>query len=130
MEKKEKKSRLAGIPAWALSLMTLFAISILFGILEDPKSPGFSTIQIIGYTFCTILNTVACYIICRIHPKSIWYTPVICSVVSIMAIIMYLLTNLSTLSELIFWVGYFILSVFGAILGSVIGRSRLIKQNN
>ncbi|MBL7105474.1 MAG: hypothetical protein ISS18_14190 [Bacteroidales bacterium] len=122
MEKKVKKSRLAGIPAWALSLMTLVALIILLSILEDPKNPGYSTIQIIGYTFGVILITVACFIICRTHPKSVWYTPVICNAVGIMAIIMYVFTDLSTLSELIHWVSSCVISVIGAVIGAKIGR--------
>ncbi len=122
MEKEAKKSRLAGIPAWALSLITLIALIILLVLLEDPKNPDLSTIQIIGYTFCVILVTLACFIICRTHPKSIWYTIVICNLVSIQAIIVYIFTDLATLSELIFWVSIFVLSITGAIVGARIGR--------
>ena len=125
MEKKEKKSRLAKIPAWALSLMTLIALFILLSILEDPKSPSLSTIQIIGNIFSVILITAACFIICRTHPKSVWYTPVICNAVGILAIIMYIFTDLSTLSELIFWGSSIVLSVIGAIIGAIIGRRKI-----
>ena len=127
MGKKVKKSRLAGISAWAMSLMTLFILIILLILLEDPKSPGLSTIQIIGYIFCVILIVGACFIICMTHPKSVWYTPVICNAVSIMAIIVYIFTDLSPLSELIFWGSVFVLSVIGAIVGAKIGRG-IINQ--
>ena len=129
MEKQANKLRLARIPAWALSLMTLVALGILMGLLEDPKSTGFSTIQIIGYTFFVILNAIACFIICRTHPESVWYTPVICNVVGIFAILMYVFTNLSTLSELILWVSSIVLSMTGAIIGARIGRRRINQVN-
>ena len=127
MRNKTIKSGLAGIPAWALSIMTLFALFILLFILEDPKSSSLSTFQIIGYTICVILITTACFIICRTHPKSIWYTPIICNAVGIMAIIMYVFTDLTPLSELIFWGSSCILSVIGAIVGARVGRS-IINQ--
>ena len=59
--------------------------------------------------------------------KNIWYTIVICNAVSIQAIIVYIFADLSTLSELIFWVSSFVLSIIGAIVGARIGR-RLIDQ--
>ncbi len=127
MEEKAKKSRLAEFPAWALSLTTLVAVIILISILEDPKSPNLSTIQIIGYIFCVIFLTVSCFIICRVHPKSVWYTPIICNAVGAMAIIVYIFTDLSQLSELIFWVSSFVLSAIGAVVGAIIGR-RVISQ--
>ena len=79
MEKKAKKSRLAKIPAWALSFIALVALIILLFILEDPKSTGLSNMQIIEYAICIIFITIACFIICRIHPRSVWYTPFICN---------------------------------------------------
>ncbi len=125
MEKKVKKSLLARISAWAMSLMTLFILIILLCLLEDPKSPSLSTIQIIGYIFCAILIVGACFIICMTHPKSVWYTPFICNAVSIMAIIMYVFTDLAPLSEFIFWGSVFVLSVVGANVGAKIGRGRI-----
>ena len=129
MEKKAKKSCLAGIPAWAWSLMTLFVLIILLVILEDPKNDGYySTIQIIGYAFCAILITAACFFICRKYPKSVWSTSAICNAVSILGIIMYIFTPWAPLSETIIWVGIFVLSVIGAIVGARIGRS-IAKQS-
>jgi len=125
MEKKAKKSRLAGIPAWALSLLTLVVFIILMSIFEDPKSTSLSTFQIIGYVISVIWLTVACFFICKTFPKSIWYTPVICNAVFIQAIIVYIFTDLSTSSELIFWVSSCVLSVIGAIIGATIGRRRI-----
>ena len=129
MGKKAKKSRLAGIPAWAWSLMTLFVLIILLAPLEDPKNDGYySTIQIIGYAFYAILITVACFFICRKYPKSVWSTSAICNAVSILGIIMYIFTPWAPLSETIIWVGIFVLSVIGAIVGARIGRRRINQE--
>jgi len=130
MEKKVKKSRLAGIPAWALSLMTLVVVIILLVILEDPKNPGYSTIQIIGYTFCAVLITAACFFICWTHPKSVWYTPVICNAVGIIGLIANIgltiaVPDYSTpLSDTVLWVSIGVISVTGAIVGAKIGRRK------
>lgn len=129
MEKKAKKSCLAGIPAWAWSLMTLFVLIILLVILEDPKNDGYySTIQIIGYAFCAILITAACFFICRKYPKSVWSTSAICNAVSILGIIMYIFTPWAPLSETIIWVGIFVLSVIAAIVGARIGQRRINQE--
>ena len=122
-----KKSRLSGIPAWALSLMTLLALFIPLAILEDPKSTGLSTIQIIGYISCVILIAGACFFICRTHPKSVWYTPVICNALGIVAIFVYIFTDVSSLAEFMYWGSCFVLSIIGAILGAKVGRGR--KEN-
>lgn len=136
MGKKAKKSRLAGIPAWALSLMTLVVLIILLVILEDPKNPGFSTIQIIGYTFFAIWITAACFFICRKYPKSVWYTPVICNAVGILGLIANITLTIAVpdydtpLSETILWVSICVISVIGATIGAKIGRRRIEKVNN
>ncbi len=122
--KKAKKSRLAGIPAWAWSLMTLFVLIIFLVITEDPKNDGFySTTQIIGYVFYAILITGSCFFICRKYPKSIWLTSAICNSVGILGIIMYIFTPWAPLSETLIWVGILVLSVIAAIIGARTGRS-------
>ena len=123
MEKKTKKSRLAGIPAWALSLMTFFVSVGLFG-LPLPESVD----TIIGLIIYIILLPTACLIICKTHPKSVWYTPLICN-----AFIIYLLISVSfsyhpDLTLLIFLSGCIVLSVIGSFIGAKIGR-RLINQS-
>ncbi len=42
-----------------------------------------------------------------------------------MAVIVYVFTDLSNLSEFIFWVSIGVLSVTGAIIGARIGRHRI-----
>ena len=119
MKKKAKKSRLAGIPAWALSLMTFFLSVGLFG-LPLPESIE----NIFGLIIYVIFLPAACFIICKTHPKSIWYTPFICN-----AFIIFLLISVSSsnpeLTFLIFLSACIVLSVIGAFVGARIGRRKI-----
>ena len=129
MGKKARKSHLAGIPAWALSLITLIVsfllLFILASILGSLKIFSENSSELIAYIFYDILIAVACFIICRTHPKSVWYTPVICNVPCIIAAFVEPNFWVSPLG-IVFGSG-FVLSVIGAIVGARIGR-RLINQ--
>ena len=127
MEEKVKKSRLSGIPAWALSLMTFFATIGLFELLEHIPIPdsiksidSFDIEFIIVAIIYSILLTIACFIICKTHPKSIWYTPLICNAFFIFIVIM-------DPEIWIFTVSIFTLSVIAAFFGARIGR---LKTNH
>ena len=124
MEKKAKKSRLAGIPAWALSILTLIALIIIMSVFHDPFGHGDSTFEITGYILWDILITTACFMICRTHPQSVWYTPVICNAIGIASVIIpvFYPEYWPALPELIFWTSSIILSAAAAIIGAKIGR--------
>ena len=122
MKKETKKSRLAGIPAWALSLMVFFASVGLFAL----PSPESIDTNIFGLIIYVILLPAACFIICKTHPKSIWYSPFICNAFIIFSLISVLNAN-QDLTLLIFLSACIVLSVIGAIVGARIGR-RLINQ--
>ena len=129
MGKKAKKSGLAGIPAWGLSLMTFFVsiilLFILASLLVSLKIISDNSSELIAYIFYDILIAIACFTICRTHPKSVLYTPLICSLPCIIA----------AFAEPNFWVSPlgivlgsgFVLSVMGAIIGASIGR-RLVNR--
>jgi hypothetical protein len=126
---KTKKSHLAGIPAWALSLITFIVTTVLLFILAalldslEIFNNNFS--EVLACIFYGTVIAIASYIICRIHPKSFWYTPVICNASCIIAAV----------AEPSFWTselgivlgGSFVISIAGAIIGARTGR-RLIKQ--
>jgi hypothetical protein len=131
MEKEAKKSGLARVPAWVSSLIILTVGVILLILLNDPSSSSLSTTQTLGWIGYAILVTIACFFICKAHPKSVWYTPVICNAMGIMALI----SNISYAIVLLIagrdvgisstdW--YFIvgilLSASAAILGARTGR--------
>ena len=73
-----------------------------------------------------IILPAACFIICKTHPKSIWYSPLICNAFIIFSLITVSYSN-PDLTLLIFLSGCIVLSVIGAIVGARIGR-RLINQ--
>jgi len=122
MGEKTLKSHLAEIPAWGLSGLTVVISLILLFILYDETSSSNSSILIIGAIFFDVFITIACYIICRTHPKSVWYTPIICNALIISSIIFkepYMTTSL--------WIWIIlgsgiVFSVIGAIVGARIGR--------
>jgi len=121
MEKNVKKSRLDRIPAWGLSII-IFVVSIISAfVFEHVTIPGYSTLGIIGSIFYVVLIPVACFVICMIHPKSVWYTPFICNPVGLLGTIFHPLAW-TTLSEYLLWVSSLVLSVLGAIIGAKIGR--------
>ena len=122
MEKKAKKSRLAGIPAWALSLMTFFASLLLFG-LELPLPESIDP-NIFGLIIYVVFLPAACFIICKTHPKSIWYTPLICNTWIIISLIMVAKSN-PVLAFIILLSACVVLSMIGAFVGARIGRRKI-----
>lgn len=131
MVEKVKKSPLAGVPAWALSILTLVALITLGSIFHDPFGHGDSTFEIIGYIVWDVLITAACFIICRAHPKSVWYTPIICNAVGVVSVIVPIIypEYWPPLSEWIFWSSSIVLSVIGAIIGAKIGQRKIDQAN-
>ena len=124
--KKVKKSRLSRIPAWALSLLIFFASLGLFGLRLPESIEGAIDINILVLIIYVIFIPAACFIICRIHPKSIWYTLLICNAWVIFSLIGVSYSN-PDLTFLILLSGCIVLSVIGALVGARIGQ-RLINQ--
>ena len=125
MEKKVNESRLAKIPAWALSLIILVVSLIVVTVLgESITLPDSSPLGIIGSIFYVVLVPVACFIISMIHPKSVRYTPFICNPTALLGTILHPFFW-TTLPEYLIWASSFVLSVLGAIVGAKIGRHRI-----
>lgn len=118
---KKEGSYLDIYPAWAWSLLAFFISIILLFIIDNQR--GF--FEIIANIFYFTFIAIACFFICRAHPESVWYTPVICNILGFVAIIVFVFTDLSESSELIFWIGSFVVSVIGAIIGAKIGRRKI-----
>ena len=125
---------MAGIPAWALSLMTLFSLILLLSIGEDPLAAILGTNQIVAWIIYNIFLTVACFIICNAHPKSIWYTPIISNAVMVIGLIANTIENIfssdfgTTSVEWLFLISSIVLSFAGAITGAMAGRGRFNRQ--
>ena len=126
MEKKAKESRLAGIPAWALSLLIFFASIGLFGLRLPESIEGSINTSILLFIIYVIFLPAACFIICKTHPKSIWYTPLICNVFVIFSLITVSFSN-PELTFLILLSACIVLSVIGAFIGAKIGRRKTNK---
>ena len=127
MEKKAKKSRLAGSPAWALSLLTFFASVGLFALqLPESIEKSIDT-NILLFIIYVIFLPAACFIICKTHPKSIWYTPLICNAFVIFSLIIVSYSN-PELTFIILLSACIVLSVIGAIVGAKIGRRKIRQQ--
>lgn len=120
MKNKAKKSRLFEISAWAWSLMTFLATIGLWVLLDYIPFPGYISTEIGGVIIYVVFLTVACFLICRTHPKSVWYTPLICNALVIFIVIMD-----PDIWARIIMIGMIVLSVAGAIVGARIGRSRI-----
>jgi hypothetical protein len=139
MVKEAKKSPLAGIPAWGLSIITLFGspfLLIALGGIGSLIGLSSNSSEIILCSLYPILIALVCFIICRTHPKSVWYTPIICNAYLIIPAI--LDSNFWTITfwTTSYWTGTpkiwmfhcaFVLSVIGAIIGAMIGK-RVINQ--
>jgi uncharacterized membrane protein YeaQ/YmgE (transglycosylase-associated protein family) len=124
MENKQKKSVFSGIPSWALSVFTLMGATIvLFGLGEGlvPAIKAYVNIgESIAYLIFDLIITVCCYFIVKQNPKSIWYVPLICNAVGIIA----------ALIEPTFWktslwmlfCGGWALSLIASIIGAKTGK--------
>lgn len=142
MEKTVKKSRLAGVPAWALSLLTSFA-TIGYVIIEsnlamkrelaDQGRVFIGPVRLSVFSdfmmFIVIIPTVI-FIICRTHPKSVWYTPVLANAYGLGMGCMVLLSFIFhwdpiSFSDWLLWGGTCVLSITGAIIGARTGRRRI-----
>ena len=127
-----KTTGLAGIPAWGLSLMTFFGSFLLALFLNDEsasQTPGYSPMELLAPVLFVIVIAGASFLICRTHPRSVWYTPLICNGFGIIAIILAIFTRhkFTTAEPWILWGSSLLLSIVGAIVGSRVGQ-RTNKQ--
>jgi hypothetical protein len=132
MKTKEKKSFLAGIPSWALALLTLFvATSIMFGVGEG-LVPNLKireeTGDALSYGLYGIIIAVCCYFIIKKNPKSFWYVLLICNAVVI----------LDAIARPDFWIrtsmwipmcGGLVLSIITSIIAARLGKRKAISDN-
>lgn len=120
MKNKAKKSLFVRTPAWALSLMAFFATLGLFMLLDIIPMPGFISTEFGGAIIYAVFLTIACFLICRAHPNSVWYTPIICN-----ALLIFLAVMDPDIWARIVMISIIAVSVGGAIVGARIGRSRI-----
>lgn len=123
MNVKPRKKTL-GMPSWAFSLMVsfgsllvLFFLSSLFvSILNNNEKLG----GIIAYLVYDTMITIACFIVCRNDPKSIWTSPVLCNVGGIIPAFIEP-TFWTTFMWVVVSIGW-ITSLSAALAGMIIGK--------
>jgi hypothetical protein len=130
-----KKPFIKRIPAWSLSLITAFVSLILIFIFAGIFTVVFNLLGISDYVddsiaayFCYgVAVALACFLICKAHPTSFWYVPIICNAVSITGALVepnFWITAM--------WIAYgtgWILSLIGTILGVLHAKRGLAKEN-
>ena len=122
----EKKSIFLTEPAWLLAistsivaLLSVFIFAHLFGAISTFKMSD-DTGLILVYGLYGIIVVLTCFMICKYHPKSIWYSVILCNVTGIFP----------ATGEESFWssnlwilfIGIWIFSIVGGIIGVVIGK--------
>jgi hypothetical protein len=123
METKEKKSFFAAMPILPLSIITI-GISAFFlilppYILADVEKFSQDIGELIGCLSYAIIIVIACFFICKENPKSVWYVPIICNIVSIAAAFGPEFRLAPTWK---LFIGGWVLSLIGAISGALIGQ--------
>jgi hypothetical protein len=122
MKPDGKKSFLAGISSLALSVITSFLSFFLLFLLAYPFG------EVVGYISYDIVIIIACFFICKNNPSSIWYVPIICNIVGIIAA--FGEENFYWISTL--WIiicGGWVLSLIVSIIGARIGKRKAISDN-
>ena len=72
MKRKEIVERISVIPAWALSPLAAVLIAVIVGIFNFIDKPY-------TYILWGLLNAIASFLICIIHPKHVWIVPLLCN---------------------------------------------------
>jgi hypothetical protein len=131
MKTNKRKSFLAGIPSWALALLTLCGATILMFVVAEGLVPNLKikgeTGDVISSVLYGIIIAVCCYFIVKKNPKSFWYVLLICNAFVIIAAI----------AEPGFWIstsmwipmcGGLVLSIITSIIGARKGRRTAISD--
>jgi hypothetical protein len=131
MKTKAIGSKKAGMPSYALSILTAIVSFILIfliaAFLDFLGMKNEDTVSDIAYICYDIVVAIACFLICRKDPNSIWYAPLICNAAGIIA----------AFAESTFWVsemwiiygGGWLLSLAAALSGVFVARDiKLLKR--
>jgi hypothetical protein len=125
MKTNGKKSFLTTTPSAVLALLTFFgALILLFGIGEGI---GGEIGGALAYILSDLVIAVCCFFIVKQNPGSIWYVPIICNLMGIIAAIV----------EPNFWISSmwiyvsigWVLSIVASIIGALKGKKIAISEN-
>jgi hypothetical protein len=132
MKTRKSSSFIATTPSWALAILWLIVtIIVLFGVGEGlgelikiDENIG----SALAYIIFDLLVVLGCYFIVKWNPKSIWYVPLICNAVGIIAAIIE-----PTFWETSLWMiicGGWVLSVIVSIIGAKAGKRSMSDKVN
>jgi hypothetical protein len=132
MKTQKNRSFIKTIPSWTLSLIwVLITFIVLFGVGEGlgelikiDENIG----SALAYIIFDLLVAVGCFFIVKWNPKSIWYVPLICNAVGIIAA--FVEPTFWVTSLWIFNCGGWLLSVIASFIGAKVGRRTAIKDMN
>ena len=132
-EPQSKKPNLWGIPSWGLALLTMFLAFVVLMVVGDIltaifKIPESNGVDLAFYIIYNLIIAGGCFYICRQNPKSIFYVPVLCNIVGIIASIV----------EPTFWSGAlwmvicggWVLSIIASFIGASIGKRTDISDKS
>jgi hypothetical protein len=122
MVSQNKKIAVTGMSAVfsvLTAIISLFILFILAAALDGIESIG-DLGDWLAYMGYFVFIAIACFLICRKYPLSVWFAPVICNATGI----------ISALVEPNFWISDlwkvniigWVLTLISAVIGSVIGR--------
>ena len=132
MKTKRKRSILSDIPSGAQAIIWVIASTlVLFGLGEGVGNIFKINKEIAGaipYIIFDVLIAVGCFYIVKWNPRSIWYVPLICNAIGIIAAII----------EPTFWVtslwmlicGGWVLSLITSVLGAWEGRKAIVNDQS
>ena len=132
MKTNRKESFLAGIPSWALALLTLIGATILMFVIGEGLVPHLKIKGEIGdaisYSLYGIIIAVCCYFIVKKSPKNFWYVLLICNTFIIIAAIV----EPSFWKSTSMWIPMFgglVLSIITSIIGARMRRRKAVSEN-
>lgn len=130
MEPKTKKSFLSNIPSWMLSVLTVFGATIVLFCLGEGVGQFIRINEGIGgvlaYIIFDIMIALGCFYIVKWNPKSIWYVPLICNVVGIIAAIVEPTFWKTSLWMLI--CGGWVVSIIASFIGAKVRKNKPNEQ--
>jgi hypothetical protein len=125
MKSTGRKSFLAGIPSWALALITMFIIFMVLMVIGESIKTETIAAEVLVYIIWGIVNAVCCFFIVRQNYKSVWYVPLI---INVIFIIPAFVESMET-SDWIAICGILALSLIASIIGARMGRRKAISDN-
>jgi hypothetical protein len=130
MDSSGNKSIISKNPPWLSSVATsAFSLILPFlfvgvvsviGMFFDLHNEVLG--NFIAYLCTGIAVAIMCFLICKAHPKSIWYTPLICNAITLLSGLGNYIEGSPFFNEALpFGIGW-ILSIIASIWGASIGR--------